>query len=281
MNTHVMPVNDGKDLLDLPLSWGHELIRTQDIDPVYDMLVGANLPQDQLMRWLLVYWCLYHVGAASYISELQGDAFWGRLQQAAENQIGPAICPGRWPRSAERRHWRGKTAMHSASYLRRTYSRPEDAVLYLTEVPQPADSDAVSERIQGWPAFGPWIGFKAADMLERVLGVPVFFPIGVAFYETPKAGLDLALQDNSKYHAYPGGAYHGFIHEMIRSYVDLTPPGLHNRPVNIQEVETVLCKWKSARGGHYYIGKDTHEIGKALVGWGDTARHLLTYVPQH
>lgn len=46
----------------------------------------------------------------------------------------------------------------------------------------------------------------------------------------------------------------------------------------VQEAETVLCKYKSYRNGHYFVGKDTKEIRYALKGWGATANHLAHLV---
>ena len=51
------------------------------------------------------------------------------------------------------------------------------------------------------------------------------------------------------------------------------------RRVNVQEVETIFCKYKSHLKGHYPVGKDSEEIRHALEGWGDTAQELQKYIP--
>ena len=41
-------------------------------------------------------------------------------------------------------------------------------------------------------------------------------------------------------------------------------PPEFDRLIDVQETETILCKWKSYLGGHYEIGKDTREIEERL-----------------
>lgn len=115
--------------------------------------------------------------------------------------------------------------------------------------------------------FGPWIGFKAADMLERVLGVPIEFSDEIALiYKQPREALQLVNY-----------SYENLLNHFSRFPA---PPG-KDRPCSHQEVETILCKWKSHIGGHYPLGKDSHELKDALdPRWGRTVQHLVRYVPQ-
>jgi hypothetical protein len=56
-------------------------------------------------------------------------------------------------------------------------------------------------------------------------------------------------------------------------------PPRFDRPCGAAEVETILCKWKSTRGGRYFIGKDIQEVRHALSGWGTTAENLWRHMP--
>ena len=70
------------------------------------------------------------------------------------------------------------------------------------------------------------------------------------------------------------------ITELMDAYGGMLAPGYGQdsaRLVNIQEVETVLCKWKSARKGHYWIGLDTRDHRAQLSEWG--AQDLLDAYP--
>ncbi|GAG17632.1 unnamed protein product, partial [marine sediment metagenome] len=49
----------------------------------------------------------------------------------------------------------------------------------------------------------------------------------------------------------------------------------------LQEVETVLCKWKSHMNGCYPMGKDTREITEGLAPWAGytSVREFREYMP--
>jgi hypothetical protein len=55
----------------------------------------------------------------------------------------------------------------------------------------------------------------------------------------------------------------------------LAAPPDHKRKPNLQEVETVMCKWKAHLNGHYEIGKDTQEIAHALKSYSCTTSNKL------
>lgn len=53
--------------------------------------------------------------------------------------------------------------------------------------------------------------------------------------------------------------------------------------MNIQEVETVLCKWKSHMNGHYPLWNDIREINGGLEPWAgrcSAARAFLNHMPK-
>lgn len=277
-----------------PVAWGRRLIKTQDHDPVYTMLVegleGYDIREDYLKRWLVAYWCLYHCGAASYIAEAEGMAFWVRLGRAASNDHPPhstgPLSKGRWPRAHERRHWRGKKAEDCVDLLMRRYdTRPEDMVDYIFHNGRNLggastwgqDLAEVVSRVCEHHLFGPWIGFKIADMGERVLGARVRFPNDVwSLYRDPRDGAVLASNI-----IYGDGDHAQEVVDLMLTQLktELAPP-YKDRVVNIQEVETVLCKWKSAWRKHYWIGKDILDIKRGMISWGKTASILGRHLPE-
>jgi hypothetical protein len=124
-------------------------------------------------------------------------------------------------------------------------------------------------RVGEWPLFGPWIAFKAADVLERVCGVKVLFPNDITMlYKEPRAALDILELPPEEANE-----------KLLKHFAGLRAPPDRKRWCNIQEVETVLCKWKSSVNGHYFVGKDIHEIRKGLTGWGETAARLRRNLP--
>ncbi len=284
--------------------FGEQLLISGDLDPVYIALdkmewqdEGEAKYPDQLYRWLVAYWCLYHCGAACYLSEMDGDTFWQQLLVAAENRL-PAPDGGRWPRGSERRHWRGDAAVRAVEEMRARFSdsggRPEDVVFYIADhrVLETLPFAEVAARAKTLPLFGPWISFKVADMLDRLGIVSVDFDQASVFMFTDpaKAALMLWRQRMSlPENAIPKSAEmrDQIINEVVRHLADhfrgYSAPPLMDRPVGLQEIETILCKWKSHMNGHYPLFNDIDEIRHGLAGWAphsETARAMLAAMPR-
>lgn len=263
-------------------NFGRQLIESRDLDPVYVALSSLPIPSDQLHRWLLAYWCFYHCGVACYLSEREGwDDWWNVVNDEYYLFDAP-----RWPRGRERRHFRGKLARYSLSYLI-GFSTPEAIVK--TFIEQAPDYKLVSGAVQSLIGFGPWIAFKIADMLERVCGVPVDFEQAHIFmFKDPRqAALRLWAEKTKQ----PPRARPKNEGETIKKVVDylqnefhsLLAPPHDDRPVGLQEIETILCKWKSHMNGHYPLFNDTREIREGLKPWTDvseTARKFLAKMPR-
>lgn len=265
--------------------FGRALLETRDLDPIYVGLNGTGLDAAQRNKWLLAYWCLYDAGVACHLAgQRDSGDFWTQLQAAAMNhdQI-PAPIGGRWRRAAERRHWRGANALKSYAYLRERYGRhPEDMAAYCAQGKGPLlpgmpieTCSVVMSRAQEHVAFGPWIGFKVADMVERCMGVAVSFDSAEVFlFDSPReaaltvwAGLN---PDRVEVEAGPRETHSRIlsaVNHLLATFEGLEAPPDGDRPVGLQEVETILCKWKSHLNGHYAVGHDTAEIRHHLKPW--------------
>lgn len=267
--------------------FGTRLLDTQDLDPVYVALHRARLDRVKLCRWLMAYWTYYSVGPASYIADAHTpDEFWRRMMLAAENTT-PAPTGGRWSRGSERRHCRGAAAVKCVQGLVDLYRPyPEHMASYCSGE---TTARGVMRRVKEHYLFGDWIAFKVADMSERVLGVPVSFAEAEVFmFEQPTQAAILLWEQRAKQWEgtelqFDAAATEA---EKVKSSVDYllgyfkghqAPPSF-NRPLGLQEVETILCKWKSNLGGHYPIGKDWAEVRHSLAEWAPhsaTATRLL------
>lgn len=268
---HKMPIEE----------FGEKLIATEDLDPLYVGLAEARLPRDQLYRWLLAYLCFYHAGAASFISEWEGTDYWHFMKAAAHNKYAPrdpalhwasSVIPDftRWPRGAERRHFRGVKCSRAMDWLAERYRQPENAIYSLSGL----SLEDTRRAIQAWPLFGPWISFKTVDLLERVARWPLSIPEDlVLIYDEPRAALTLLHQQN-------GLSSEENFQRVTAYFSKWKAPPTYDRPCGAAESETVLCKWKSYYGGHYYLGKDIREQREGLHGWGGTASLLLANYPE-
>jgi hypothetical protein len=263
-------------------SFGRALLAADDLDPVYVVLHHAEWEDDaedrQLERWLLAYWCFYHVGTASWVADVTDDEYWDRFRTAAGSK--------EYPRSSERRHFRGGQALRSTEYLagRGVF----DLFSELLTDPERGDSPAarsvtaasVIATVRGWRGFGPWVAFKVADMLERIGLLAVTFDVGTAMYEgsPTEATRVLAEWENLSWRK-TGSQSDLSVWAVDRAVTELsefTAPPRHERPLGPQEAETVLCKWKSYLNGHYHVGEDVAAVRRALA-WADgcpTARRL-------
>jgi hypothetical protein len=128
----------------------------------------------------------------------------------------------------------------------------------------------VMRRAQEHVGFGPWIAFKIADMAERVMGVPVSFTDAEVFvFKDPaKAAVmtwlvwhpeltqpiaDAPGVEPNNVAAGPA-ARAALLREVVsrltHEFRDLPAPPGWDRPVALNEIETVLCKWKAHINGH-------------------------------
>lgn len=261
------------------VEFGTLLVQTQDLDPIYTAINGVKLKDATLHRMLVAYWCLYHLGVSAFIAEKSrsDSEFWENLMVAAVNK------GLKWPRGSERRHWRGEQATKSARELAQRYQSTLELIDHWSAEPT---FHGVTQCVQSNRGFGPWIAFKVADMLERVLHVPVdFSTCELGFYSEPLKGAFL-LKDGFLLDTQPSGE-HGasVVREVVKqllasSFGQLKAPPDRKRKVNIQEIETLTCKYKSFYNGHYFVGKDITEVRHGLVGWGDLAQELLKHAPK-
>lgn len=282
-------------------AFGAQLLKSGDLDPTYIAINEAKLDQKTLHRLCLAYWCYYHLGAAAKMAEAKSDkAYWSLMMQAAVySPVSELNKPGHqpWPRGAERRHYRGAQAVSSMASLQSRYNTPTDAVRGMTTNGQleKVTFTQIMNRVKTHRGFGSWIGFKIADMTERVLRFPVdFADCELQFYDEPRKGAALVFFESEPAARWPvaGGEipyadtpwdypirdedFKTTVARLIKHFRNHKALGLTHRKPDLFETETVLCKYKSYRRGHYPIGKDTKEVLHSLEGWGDLAKQLKT-----
>lgn len=239
-----------------PVIFGRQLIETNDLDPVYVVLHHADLPKTVLRKWLLSYWCFYHSGTASWISE-QSD-YWSAMMTAARSK--------EYPRCPERRHFRGKNAEKSVEWL-----RGHSVYDLLSPLTGTISVQEAMEYVQTWVGFGPWIAFKVADMVERLGLCKVRFDDAAMFlFDSPQEGAERLLEYTGIKTVQPQDAGKWAVSWLTKELSKLKAPPRYERLVNAQEIETVLCKWNSHAKGHYEIGEDIEALHKSL-SWRETA----------
>jgi hypothetical protein len=277
------------------VEFGNALLKTEDLDPVYCALTRSNLDQATLARVCLAYWCFYNLGTAARLSEAKSPkAYWTLMAEAAAN-VGE---PKPWPRGAERRHFRGTQAVDAVAELAARYPKGAEQALDGFFGDEPITYASVAAATQSHRGFGPWIAFKVADMSERVFGHRTDFSnCHLGIYKDPRQGAALAMtqlgqgtvEESVKSRAWEHLISDDDLARVVHHYVKLwrlkraKAPPHRDRLVNVQEIETIFCKYKSYVKGHYHVGKDIHEIREGLVPYaarrGNIAERLLEAIP--
>lgn len=283
--------------------FGRELLRTGDLDPVYVAIHNAPSVNERTReRLVLAYWCFYHLGLAARLAEIKDPKkFWDAMMEAAVNEHTEGATPP-YPRGGERRHYRGAQAVASMASLIAKYKTAEHAIAgFYGYAPGPYSLaekynltfKSVSDHVQQHRGFGEWMAFKVADMGERVLGLDVDFrDCELGIYKDPRQGAAVAYTEwkqpivlaNPDVPAWEfpitDKALKDTVAHFVTRFKNFKAPPRNDRPVNVQEVETIFCKYKSHLKGHYPLGKDTIEVGHGLEGWGDLAQDLKKGLPK-
>lgn len=283
------------------VEFGDQLLRTGDLDPVYVAVDNAALDRATLARLCIAYWCFYHLGAAAKLAEISKPAaFWKAMQAAARNLDKPDGTKP-WPRGAERRHFRGEQAIAAMAELEFKYGKFKYAEDMLAQFvgagsEQPMTFKSVSASVKSHRGFGDWIAFKVADMCERVLDYDVDFgDCHLGIYKDPRQGaavaylsamgarymigdVELPLWDYPITDAQLAETVERYVKYWRKRKFKALPS--RKRLVNVQEIETIFCKYKSHLKGRYPVGKDTSEIRHGLTGWGDLAATLQKGLPR-
>jgi len=240
------------------------LLETGDLDPMYYGMRGV--PPEYLNQWALAYACWYSPGVASYACALRPDEFWATMRRAATNAT-PTPYGSRWPRASERRHARGKAAEEMVRQLEDRYPDPAGFVDYIR-----ADTaEKVMRRVMEHHLFGRWIGFKMADIVERVFGEHVTFDHATIFmFDSPREGARLvraARLGTADQEKLTTEELDEEVENVLGLYPGVRAPPTFDRALGIQEVETMFCKWKSHLNNHYPVGNDIREAREHLQLW--------------
>jgi hypothetical protein len=238
--------------------FGRALLKDNDLDPVYVVLWEAQLPPETLKRWLLSFFCFYHAGTACWCAKPGEESdYWERMARAADSRA--------WPRCRERRHFRGGLAQRSVEFLR---GRGVGRLFADLMSAGPAAAD-VSAAVAEWYGFGPWIAFKAADMLERLGIRPVAFDAASAMYKgSPTEGAALLYETEGRPALNGQAVTEWAVGRILSTLEGYKAPPRYERPLSAAECETICCKYASYRGGHYELGEDVRGLRAALLQFG-------------
>ena len=127
------------------------------------------------------------------------------------------------------------------------------------------------------------MAFKVCDMLERIYRVRVDFDQAAVFmFKDPMKAAKLCCENWHGPGFIPSMDVDKVVNRLVGEFQNLSAPPHNDRPIGLQEVETVLCKWKSHLNGHYPLYNDIYEIDAGLATWDfcKTARDFRAAMPE-
>lgn len=224
------------------LSFARAMLASRDEDPFYPVLTWLiqSLDREQAL-WLSFLFVAYcHLGSAWHA--------W--ITCPTPHPLPPQAL--RWPFYTDRRGLRGgRLAEHVASYCALLHETHGAQEAWITQgwTQDPLDNYerfwVQCQRIWG---NGRWAAFKWAEILKKVLGLPLAAPdMRLRYCTGPKAGLAWL------YGMSPHGQLPGYLSVSTDVLSRLHKHGLM---VDWESAETLLCNWHSLVCGRYYVGCD-------------------------
>lgn len=229
------------------------IVESGDLDPDYIFLLNVfnklKLTDEQRATWIVMKTVVYN-------SCSEAEIFF--RERTFENvEYG-----------AERRKHKRYAKRYFEAFKAHAVGRAASVHRYFRGLPPSASvSLQALRRIDG---VGPWAAWKCLDLLERVLHLPVDFS-SVDFriaYEYPLKGILMLagheedvtlLKDSSLYR----DCLEISVNKIGAGRLCLSPP-TRDRPIGVQEFETIFCKYHSYMHGHYTPGEDLHRLRRRV-----------------
>lgn len=233
------------------------LFDSWDSDPGYAIMAFAKMPTVRKQRFMTAWVSYYNLGIAARASEMEGTKFWDYIW---------SLLPTA-KRASERRHFRGKQAEQALTQWQTKFYRPEYMVTHM----EGKDYFEVKKKGKDVIRIGEYFVWKFADVQERVFRKACAFPPSAAKHspKVPQQGAELIFPYDDVLGAYT----------TIAKYMNnngMTAPPWFDRPMNMQEAETVCCVYKQYVNGKWCIGSRSAKAVRALLATpSDTATEML------
>lgn len=231
--------------------FARHMLDSWDIDPVYPVL--RQLIEDEALdppqaEWLVILYLAYYEVTSAL------TAFWRYPDPAKGGPLADRATL-KLPTGIERRGLRQPDLMryHLMDWLQRF-----DGESFFTAAREAffsdpyRNDDVLDQYLQGVRYNGRWASYKAREVVHKVLDFPNAAPdAGHENSTGPREGLTLffpAVRGN-------GPRSIAQLNEQTRVLIEATR--MHGVDLTVEEVETLLCDFKSLSRGRYYVGHDT------------------------
>lgn len=244
--------------------FGKHMLDSEDIDPIYPVLrqLIADLGlSPRQAEWLVILYLAYYE-ITSALTAFRNHP------QPGERTILVDRDTLKLPTGIERRGLRQAHLM--ADHLEDWLSR-FDGVTHFSAVEDWFANDphfnagVLGEYLTGVKYNGRWASYKAIEVMQKVLGWPVAHAdAGHDGSTGPRKGLTLFFPEVK------GNGPRAIDRLDEQTDVLMRAVRAHGVEVEVEQVETLLCDFKSLAHGRYYVGHDTDLMLEGILRPGVT-----------
>ena len=228
-----------------------------DLDPMYDLM--SKLPLEQRELFALHFFMFYDAGEAA-------KAMYGTDQNSFWEYVDDTYATTR--RGTERRHFRGDKGLEAIKNMRR-HGTPSTFWSKMYGISLREIAQNVTYRFRG-NQIGPYFIWKAMDIFDRCLGMPVKLSMEEVLKFMPDEPRKCAEV------CWPGVKLEQVVDTVVGGIKHLPAPGVSGRNCHYSEAETVLCMIKGYfLTGSHTLGDDVDEKHRQLAKFPD----LCTLLP--
>jgi hypothetical protein len=250
---------DGEERFEELVEFMRHMHDSGDLDPLYPMLawLEREMPEEQQLWLSFLYVAWYNIASG-----------WAAFNMYPHpHEFLPRDLDPKWPTGTERRANRGgKVAEHIQDFLLKIASTGIVGWHHLGLKGEDRIEDwyVTNEKIKMLYMNGRWAGYKHCEVLQKVNDFDITAPdMGHANSSGPREGLGM-LYDTSGMN----GNDAEIIAELDAMGEDLTArlnDALPGYNLEVEDVETILCNWKSLMKGKYYVGHDIDENQEQIL----------------
>lgn len=221
--------------------FSRDLIATGELDPMYDLIDKGfeRYGSQWANQYALHLFMYYDAGQAAALANATTELDFWHMQHYGYPDF---------KRGTERRHFRGDKGLKAMQTLQHMGS-PTSVWNKMHSSSYTGLVNNVETRFGGCQ-IGPYFTWKAMDILDRCLGVPVSLSLGEAVKYLPDEPRKCAKT------LWPTISLPEVLLDIREMIKDLPAPGAKGKLCGFSEVETILCAVNSLVKGSYRFGQD-------------------------
>lgn len=238
------------------VNFAREHVQLGEIDTPYvlmDRAVGTH-GKDWVERFALYYFMFYDLEGAAKAA--YAPNFWRYVED-----VYPTA-----KRGGARRHFRGDKGIQALLALQR-FGSPNQVWYSMYKPNYSSLVENITRKFQGCQ-IGPYFAWKAMDIFDRCLGMPVNLSLSetLAFLpDVPRKGAKVMWPDDT---------LEVSLNRIGAAIGDIPAPGNDYRKCGYPEVETILCAMYGVQKGTYHVGDDIQSRHTQLRDHPDLVRLL-------